>query len=122
MRNKAMIVDDDFTICEIGKEMFEIFDVEAEYAQTMEEAVTYFTANHSEIGLIIFDLNLEECTGIEVFEALKQIDPEFVGIMASGQFIDEDAPKYTAIGFKEIIMKPYNLNKLKEIITKYLGA
>jgi DNA-binding NtrC family response regulator len=86
----------------------------------MVEAVEYFSANHSEIGLVIFDLNLVECTGIEVYEALKKIDPEFTGIMASGQFIDEDAPKYTAIGFKEIILKPYNLNKLKELIEKYL--
>ena len=120
MRNKVLIVDDDLTLCELGKEMFEILNVEAASALTLEEAVEFFNENHESIGLVIFDLNLEEVTGIEVFTELQKIDNEFTGILTSGVFIEEDAKMYKDIGFKDIILKPYNMSNLKDLIAKYL--
>ena len=121
MRNKVLIVDDDITLCELGKEMFEIMDVEAASALTLEEAVEHFTKNHESIGLVIFDLNLEEVTGIDVFKELQKIDNGFVGILTSGVFIEEDAKMYKEIGFKDIILKPYNMSNLKSLIAEYLS-
>jgi DNA-binding NtrC family response regulator len=118
MKQKVMIVDDDMILCEIGKEMFEILDIEAFTAQTLKEAVDTFTANQAEIGLVVFDLNLDENTGDEVFQALIQINPDFHGVIASGAYIDENDKKFA--GFKEFIMKPYNLNTLKDLAAKYL--
>ena len=120
MRNKVLIVDDDLTLCELGKEMFEILNVEAASALTLEEAVEFFNENNESIGLVIFDLNLEEVTGIEVFTELQKIDNEFTGILTSGVFIEEDAKMYKDIGFKDIILKPYNMSNLKDLIAKYL--
>ena len=120
MKNKVLLIDDDETLCELGKEMFEILNVEAFVAQTIEEAEKCFKHHFQDIALVIFDLNLDDVTGLDVFDLLKTINDDFVAILASGIFIDEDAPKYIEIGFKEIILKPYNLKILKEIIGKYL--
>jgi len=121
MRDNVLIIDDEEVICDLGKEMFEIFDITATSAQTMVESVDYFKEHFSEIGLVILDLNLKECTGIDVFNALREIDPTLNAVIASGQFIESDAQKYTDLGFKEIILKPYTMGTVQEMIGKYLG-
>ena len=121
MKNKALIIDDDVTLCELGTEMFEILGVEAASAMKLNEAVTFFRQNHESIKLVIFDLNLEEATGIEVFQELKKIDDQFIGILTSGVFIEEDAKAYKEIGFKDIILNPYSLSNLKDLIAEYIN-
>ena len=121
MRDKALIIDDDITLCELGTEMFEILGVEASYALTLHEAVAFFKENYESIRLVIFDLNLEEVTGIDVFQELRKIDDQFIGILTSGVFIEEDAKTYKDIGFKDIILKPYSLSNLKDLIAEYLS-
>jgi DNA-binding NtrC family response regulator len=121
MKTKAMVVDDDLTLCELGTEMLEILGIDAHAEQTLKGSVAYFQANHEDIGLVIFDLNLEEATGIDVFQEMMKIDSNFTGVLASGIFVEEDAPKYREMGIKEIILKPYNLNILKDIISKHMN-
>jgi len=120
MRNKVLIVDDDEIICELGVEMFDIFDAPTTAVQTMAEATQYFSEQYAEIGLVIIDLNLQECTGVDVFNTIKEIDPSLNAVIASGQFIESDAKQYLDMGFKELILKPYTLDKIKEMIGKYL--
>ena len=120
MKNKVLLVDDDDTICELGKEMFEILGMETIVSQTFDEAVKNFQEFHQEIALVLIDYILDNVSGVEVFKALRDISPDFVGVLASGIFIDEDAPKYLNIGFREIIRKPYSLSTLKELVAKYV--
>ncbi|MCK9328361.1 MAG: response regulator [Candidatus Cloacimonetes bacterium] len=121
MKKYVLLIDDDETLLELGKEMFDILNIQALTAFDMDEAVRCFKCQHNNIGLVIFDLNLDQVSGIEVFEALKEIDADFDAVLASGIFIDEDAPKYIELGFKEIILKPYNLSTLKQLSEKYFN-
>ncbi|MCL1826519.1 MAG: response regulator [Candidatus Cloacimonetes bacterium] len=120
MRNKVLIVDDESMICEVGVEMFDMLGYEAFSAETLEAAVEVWKVNHADIGLVILDLNLRGVTGIEVFTALKEIDGSINGALASGEFIESDAPKFKALGFIDILLKPYKLNTLQELCGKYL--
>lgn len=120
MKENVLLIDDDETLCELGQEMFEILNIEAFVALDLEEALECYSKNHMTIKLVIFDLNLEQASGVDVYEALKRIDNNFSAILASGIFIDEDAPKYLEMGFKEIILKPYNLSTLKRLTDNYL--
>ena len=120
MKNKVLIIDDEDMICEVGVEMFDMLGYEAYSAETIEDAVECWKTNHAEIGLVILDLNLRGVTGIDVFHALKEIDDSLNVALASGEFIESDAPKYKEMGFREILLKPYRLNTLQELVTKYL--
>ncbi len=119
MKKRVLLIDDDETLLELGREMFEILNIEALTAFDLNEAVKHFVEFHECINMVVFDLNLDQMSGIDVFQALKEIDNNFNAILASGIFIDEDAPKYMEMGFKEIILKPYNLNTLKQLSDKY---
>ncbi len=116
----VLLVEDDATLAELAREMLAMFGIEVLVAESMELAIENYQQRVTDIRLVIFDMNLEKATGIEVFEALKEIDDDFVSILASGMITDMDIKKYKDMGFNEIIKKPYSFKNLKEIITGYL--
>ena len=120
MKNKVILIDDDEIICELGQEMFEMLGVECFVAQTMEETMECIQNHLDEIAFALIDLNLEKVSGVDIFKEILKHDSKFIAIMASGSFIESDAPKYIACGFVDIILKPYSLGTLKGLITKYI--
>jgi len=120
MRNKVLIIDDETIICELGQEMFEMLDYEAFIAYNLNDAVEIFTAHHNDIGLVILDLNLEGISGVEVYRKLLTIDDNINAVIASGEFLESDAPKYQAMGIKEILTKPYGIKDLQKLSTQFL--
>ncbi|HQB40881.1 MAG: response regulator [Candidatus Cloacimonadales bacterium] len=120
MKDTTLLVEDDETLCELCTEMFKIMNSPLFTANTKEEAVKIFDEHKKKIGLVIFDMNLENVTGIEVHEALRQKGEYFTAILASGMFLEDDHDTYKTMGFEEIILKPFNLSELKRLINTYL--
>ncbi len=117
----VLLEEDDTTLADLAKEMLAMFNISVIIAETLEDAVETYSGNYQEIRLVIFDMNLDKSTGIEVFEELKKINSDFISILASGMITDMDIKKYKNMGFNEIIKKPYSFKNLKEIITGYIG-
>ncbi|HOQ80479.1 MAG TPA: response regulator, partial [Candidatus Cloacimonadota bacterium] len=105
---------------ELCIEMFKILNRPLFTANTKDETVKIFDEHKEKIGLVIFDMNLENTTGIEVHNALKQKGEEFIAVLASGMFLEDDQDTYKAMGFNEIISKPFNMSELKRLINTYL--
>jgi len=121
-KNKVvLLVDDDMILCQLTAEMLSIVDIKAFTANSLEDAVKVYTENHELITLIIFDMNLEDSSGLEVYEKLKEIDENFVSVLASGMIIEEDKKEYLDLGFDEIVAKPYSMLDLHSMIDKYLN-
>ncbi len=121
-KNKVvLLVDDDMILCKLTAEMLSIVDIKAFTANSLEDAVKVYTENHELITLIIFDMNLEDSSGLEVYEKLKEIDENFVSVLASGMIIEEDKKEYLDLGFDEIVAKPYSMLDLHSMIDKYLN-
>lgn len=119
MKNYILLVEDDEMLCEIIQEMLELSGFNLFIANELDDAVRIFSDNYQAIKIAIFDMNLVEHTGIEVYEALKKINPEFVSILSSGMVTDEELSKYSNMGFDEIVKKPYNFSELIEVLNKY---
>lgn len=120
MKNTVLLVEDDETLCELSQEMFNLLKTPLLVAQTLEEAKKVFTVNAENIAVIIFDMNLDNATGIEVYKCLKEIDGSFSAILASGMFLEDDKQTYLELGFNEVISKPYNLAEIRRIIKEYV--
>ncbi len=120
MKKKVMLVEDDETLCELSQEMFRLINVPLYVAQTYEDAIKIFEENHHEIQIVIFDMNLDNYTGVDTYKYLFSIDTDFTAILASGMFLDDDIDVYKEMGFHEVISKPYNLRDIRKLITNYL--
>lgn len=121
MKEKVMLVEDDDTLCELSQEMFRLLNVPLFVAQTYEEANDLFNTNHDDIRVVIFDMNLDNYTGVDTYKSLCEIDSQFIAILASGMFLDDDIDTYKEMGFHEVISKPYNLKDVRRIIAQYMS-
>ncbi|MCD4829142.1 MAG: response regulator [Candidatus Cloacimonetes bacterium] len=123
MANKKtiMLVDDDSTLLGLAVEMLGFFDIFVHGAETLEEACEIYSQNREAIALVITDMNLENASGIDVFEALRDIDDDFISVLASGMITDMDIKSYKEKGFDEVIKKPYSFQSLQEMINRYLA-
>ncbi len=121
MENKKsiLLIDDDPTLVDLTKELLSVFGVSVLSAEDMEQAIDVYKNDQENIWLIIFDMNLEYNTGIEVFNELKKIDDNFISILSSGMITDSDIDEYKSMGFNEIIPKPYSFKDLHKIIMSY---
>ena len=119
MKNKVFLIDDDAIICEIVPEMFEVFDVEVLVAQNKEDAINVFTENHTQIKMILFDMNLHGATGIDIYKELIKISNDFISILATGDDVRKGDASISEVDFHEIVQKPFTLATLKELVGKY---
>ncbi len=69
--------------------------------------------------LVILDLTIPGGKGGETtIQVLKEINPNIYAIVASGYSESEVMSHYKKYGFKDILIKPYTINELKEKLSK----
>lgn len=117
----VLLIEDDLTLAELTGEMIKMFGFDVYHAVDMENSLKLYNQHKDNIGLAIFDMNLEDTTGPEVLQEFQNIGGNFVPVLASGMMIDSEKDEYLQLGFKEVIGKPYSMTTLKEILDRYLA-
>lgn len=70
---------------------------------------------------VILDLSIPGgMGGKEVFAILKENDPQVKAIVSSGYSSDPAMIDYAAHGFVEVLVKPYPLSKMKEVLDRFI--
>ena len=70
--------------------------------------------------LVISDIRMPDLNGIELLKKIKTHDQELPVIMITAYAATNDAIEAMKLGAEDYIMKPFNLDELKIIITKSL--
>ncbi|MDF2610945.1 MAG: hypothetical protein K0R92_2419 [Lachnospiraceae bacterium] len=111
MKLKVMLVDDHLLFLEGLRYLLETYSVEVVgSARNGREA--FVKAKHLEPDIILLDIRMPECNGLEVLKQLKEELPDTKVIMLTTSEEDEDlftAMKYGASGY---LLKNTDANKL----------
>ena len=89
-------------------------------AESGREAINLFKTN--KFDLIIMDLMMPEMDGYETTQLIRDIETienkgNFIPIIAlTAKVYDNDRDKCLSAGMNEFMVKPFNLNKLEEIL------
>jgi DNA-binding NtrC family response regulator len=86
------------------------------------EAVEIFTAHQNEIGIVLSDIGLPRLGGWDAFLKMKEINPEVIGILASGFFSQNVRTEIIKSGAMDFIPKPYNSKQIIMMIRKALDG
>jgi PAS domain S-box-containing protein len=117
-----LLVDDEEMILEVGQELLKAVGYQVHTARSGAEAIQLFKEKKDSIDLVILDMIMPGIGGGEVYDRLKEINPDLRALLSSGYSIDGQAHEIMERGCNGFIQKPFNLTelsaKIREILEK----
>lgn len=118
----VLSVDDEEVVRHVGQEMLEALGYQVLSARDGEDAIRIFEGNRDRIDMVILDMVMPRMGGGEVFDRLKEIDPDIRVLLASGYSIDGRAREIIKRGCSGFIQKPYKMEELSRSVRAVLDS
>lgn len=115
-----MLIDDEEYVREVLSEMLTFMGYRVIACSGCQEALPRFSVDHTSIDLVLLDVMMPECDGLETLQQLKEVDPQVKVVIASGYSKDGKATAMLNEGALEFLSKPFTLKKLQSILASYL--
>lgn len=123
---RILVMDDEEIILEVTRQFLAISGFSVTTANNGTAAIELYKKAMGEkkpYNLIIMDLTIPGgMGGKEAFDRIKQFDPSVRAIVSSGYSIDPIMSEYEKHGFMAVLVKPYNVDNLRDAIIKVLGT
>jgi|SRR3970040_1313708 len=122
---KILVVDDEADVQPLFLQRFRkelrAHELEFDFALSGEEALDFMKKEHSEIVLILSDINMPGMSGIELLSKIRlnYHEPEPVVMMITAYGDNENRKLSIQNGANDFLTKPLDFNLLKEKL-KYL--
>jgi two-component system chemotaxis response regulator CheY len=123
---KILVVDDEEDVQPLFLQRFrkEIknHEIEFDFAQSGEEALDYLKEKHSEVVLILSDINMPGMSGIELLDHIRHdynMPPPPVVMMITAYGDEENHKQAMDKGANDFLTKPLDFNLLKEKLKTY---
>jgi two-component system, NtrC family, nitrogen regulation response regulator GlnG len=118
MKSKLLILDDDEAILQLLAAVFEDDDMEIILESDSDSAVKRVLSDHPNVAIL--DICVPKKSGLEVLREIKQIDPGLSVIMTTGYRTTQNAIEAMKHGAYEYLTKPFEVEKLKDVVQKAL--
>ena len=115
----VFLVDDDFDLRNILKDIFEMYNFRVIEAATCSEAMRKFD---SEVDIAIVDYHLPDGNGIALLGLIRNTRPHLPVIIMTGYGTEEIAIRAFRTGAADYIKKPLDIEFLLRIIDERLGG
>ena len=116
----VLVVDDDMLVCKSLGRTLRKLGFEVLVASGGAEALELYKEHGPQIEIVLLDVIMPGMGGLEVFKALKQLDPRVRVLISSGyseEATTEALMEQGALGF---LKKPYDMDKLRSEIAAAL--
>lgn len=120
-QGNILFIDDEEELAILEKENLEELGYNVTAITGSVEALNLFKENPGHFDLIITDHTMPFITGLELIEEIKKTCPSMPFILTTGfgDLISEE--KAHEIGIKKLIMKPFKLYELADVISRILN-
>ena len=115
-----LLVDDESLILEVGQEILRQMGYKVYSTASGKEAVEMYRKHKEKIDLVILDMIMPDMGGGEVYNRMKEINPEVRCLLSSGYSIDGQASEILAQGCNGFIQKPFTIEALSRKIREIL--
>jgi len=116
---RILFIDDERILSVLG----ERFLTRLGYTPTVETdpvaAIQRFACGH--FDAVITDLTMPQLSGLDVGRKLLHIRPDLPIILSTGYSSTLDADRVRALGFRDLLIKPYNIGALGECLRRALA-
>jgi CheY-like chemotaxis protein len=118
----VLLVDDEEIIIDVGKEILTALGYRVMLSRGGKQAIDLYKENKDEIDMVILDMIMPEMGGGEVYDKLKEINPEVRVLLATGYSIDGQAREILQRGCDGFIQKPFDLKQLSYELREILDT
>ncbi|NVN98983.1 MAG: sigma-54-dependent Fis family transcriptional regulator [Geobacteraceae bacterium] len=118
MKSKILVIEDDPSILQMIKHLFESEGMEVFSDESGDSAERIVAAQQPNAAII--DITLPGRSGLEILSSIKKIDPGLAIIMMSGHSNTQYAIEAMKSGAYDYLTKPLELVRLKAVVDKAL--
>ncbi len=119
---KILVMDDDAGVRDIAGKALKNVGYDVQFAENGGEAVELFRMareSSDPFDVLIMDLTVPGgMGGEEAMKRILEIDPDAKAIVSSGYSTDPVMSDYGRYGFRGVVVKPYNVEKLSEEVNR----
>ena len=120
LRPTILIVDDEYDICIALQDFLTANGYDVQLAHTGQDGISI--ARERRLDAVILDLGLPDQDGMTVLQVLNQLDPHLPIIVLTAFAKSEKAVDSLNRGSFAYLMKPYNRDELKAILSRAVGV
>jgi len=117
-----LLVDDEEMIIDVGRKMLEKLGFEVLIAGNGKKAMEGYKKNRDRIDIVILDMIMPGMGGGEIYDKLKEINPDIKVLLSSGYSISGQATEILDRGCNGFIQKPFDIKKLSHSIRKIIDG
>jgi len=117
----VLLVDDEDMIIDVGQEILKEMGYKVLVARGGKEAIEVYKKDKDRIALVILDMIMPDMGGGEVYDTLKELNPDIKVLLSSGYSISGQATEILERGCDGFIQKPFNMRQLSEKIRQILN-
>ena len=119
-----LVVDDEDGVCRALAQIGKAYGFEVITASNSDDGIQSYRdrlRSPRPYDTVLLDINLRGgLNGIEVFHALRRLDPGVTAIATSGQFSEGDLQRFQEIGFAGFLPKPFTLEDFDQVVQEVL--
>lgn len=119
---KILLVDDDYAVLDVCKQVLEKHGYSALVAGSAKEALKIYKESSSEISLVLLDLMMPEMSGAQCLDELLNLNPSLKVIIMSGHMGDDRVGASLIAGAKAALRKPFKSVEVLEVVKKVLNS
>lgn len=108
-----LLIDDDPETLQVIREMLEPTDYRISAHSEADSARTWLEEHPGQADIIISDLRMPNCNGLELLQEFRRKDPTIAGILLTGFGNMENAVDAMRVGAVDFITKPFEYRVLE---------
>ncbi|MFT4693097.1 MAG: CheY-like chemotaxis protein/nitrogen-specific signal transduction histidine kinase [Limisphaerales bacterium] len=115
-----LVVDDEKMICRTGAMVLGCLGFQTAEALTGEQAIEWFTKNHTDCVGVLLDYAMPGMSGDKVLTRLLEIKPDIPVIFTSGHARDAEVSTLMDLGDVVFLPKPFDIDALEQAIDQLM--
>jgi signal transduction histidine kinase/CheY-like chemotaxis protein len=116
-----LVVDDEVDVRKVAELMLSHLGFRVLLARNGQEAIELFRLHRAALACVLLDLTMPHMDGQQVFQALREIDPDVPTILMSGYSEHEVNLRFAGLGLAGFLQKPFSLDKIQGVLRPVLA-
>jgi CheY-like chemotaxis protein len=108
----VLLVDDEDMIIDVSERLLEKLGYKVLLARSGKDAIKTYKAKKDYIDIVILDIIMQDMNGGDIYDKLKEINPDIKVLLSSGYSINGQATGILERGCDGFIQKPFNIKDL----------